>query len=344
MSSDISSVTSWFSLGAFLLAVIAQVWRRVLLSIERRIALAPEKDRLATAQALSRSFWVLGRPIDTNSLTKEQRYNILITQIRDRMRRFYVLSASAAALSVIALVAFLATRSFGDTPRPAGEREVSLARETLEAFYKRDFKSVYEILPEQLRSQKSFSSVSAELTGELAQFRHPPAYRHFESQAQIGQFVTLSFLAEFDSASTFRETVMFARDQSAWGVYRLDIGPKEWPVTSSSELIIETSASSVMRTLSTMPLEKQRRAINERFRGFFLPITGWRVTVDGVDWRVAEQTCDVRSHDETDRTLVFLKSVLGGCDLAAGDDLRVLGRISDVAQNQVALEALRFFK
>src|SRR5436190_2073937 len=100
MWSAIASVTSGVALLAFLVASAVEIMRRLLASRERRIALAPDADRLAMAQALSSSFLVSGRPIETSQLTKEQQFAIIMAQIRDRMKRFYVVGLSCAMLAL----------------------------------------------------------------------------------------------------------------------------------------------------------------------------------------------------------------------------------------------------
>src|SRR3954467_8164869 len=99
MWNAISSVSSQLGLAAFVAAAMVETMRRVLRSRELQIAQAPERDRLALAQALSDSFLVAGRPIDTSALTRQQQYTIIVTQIRDRARRFYLLAAALTAIA-----------------------------------------------------------------------------------------------------------------------------------------------------------------------------------------------------------------------------------------------------
>src|SRR6188472_2410197 len=108
---SIGSVTSGIALAAFVVAAALEAMRRVLTARERQIASAPERDRLALAQALNDSFLVQGKPIDTGSLTREQQYTIILTQIRDRARRFYLVAGVSLAIAIGALAVFAYTRT-----------------------------------------------------------------------------------------------------------------------------------------------------------------------------------------------------------------------------------------
>src|SRR5262249_53547669 len=144
MWNAISSVSSGLALAAFIAAGAVETMRRVLRSRELQIAQAPERDRLAMAQALSDSFLIPGLPIDPSVLTKQQQYTIILTQIRDRARRFYLLAAALIAIAVCASVAYAVSPRVGGGGAKAGARERAMAVSMWQKFYRQEFQSLYE--------------------------------------------------------------------------------------------------------------------------------------------------------------------------------------------------------
>jgi hypothetical protein len=97
----VSQVGSGLTLIAFLAAAGVTIWRRYLLARERQLLATPENERGAVVQALNNAFLVPSSSIDPGTLSQKQRYALLLEQIRDRSRRFYV---AAIVIVVIALI------------------------------------------------------------------------------------------------------------------------------------------------------------------------------------------------------------------------------------------------
>lgn len=93
----IGSVSSGLALAAFIVAAAVTLLRRRLLHKENLIKSAPETERSSLVQAALDSY-----SIDTTDLTKQQRYDLVMEQIRQRARRFRITSV------VIVILAFLA--------------------------------------------------------------------------------------------------------------------------------------------------------------------------------------------------------------------------------------------
>ena len=93
----IGSVSSGLALAAFIVAAAVALLRRRLLHKENLIKSAPETERSSLVQAALDSY-----SIDTTDLTKQQRYDLIMEQIRQRARRFRITSV------VIVILAFLA--------------------------------------------------------------------------------------------------------------------------------------------------------------------------------------------------------------------------------------------
>ena len=97
----VSQVGSALTLVAFVVAAGVAIWRRYLLARERQLLTTPESERGVVAQALNDAFLVPSLPVDPNTLSPTQRYNLLLEQIRDRSRRFY---AASIVIIVIAII------------------------------------------------------------------------------------------------------------------------------------------------------------------------------------------------------------------------------------------------
>lgn len=93
----IGLVSSGITLVAFIVAVAAWVYRQHAVRDERLIKAAAEADRAKLVSDALEFF-----NVDTQKLTKDQRYEIAIEQIRARARRFLI------ACVVVVIVAFLA--------------------------------------------------------------------------------------------------------------------------------------------------------------------------------------------------------------------------------------------
>jgi hypothetical protein len=93
----IGLVSSGITLVAFIVAAAAWVFRQHAVREERLIRTAAEADRAKLVTAALEFF-----NVDTQKLTKDQRYEIAIEQIRARARRFLI------ACVVVVVVAFLA--------------------------------------------------------------------------------------------------------------------------------------------------------------------------------------------------------------------------------------------
>ena len=98
----VGQVSSWISLIGLAVAAIAEVLRRYLLSRERLARATPPRDRAAITMALSDSFLIPATPVDTAALTPDQRYQLLLEQIHDRARRFYVFTATVVVIVIAA--------------------------------------------------------------------------------------------------------------------------------------------------------------------------------------------------------------------------------------------------
>jgi hypothetical protein len=118
-------IGSGLALVAFIVAAVVTILRQRLLSRERQLLATSKKDRPQLVQILNDSFLVPSLPIDPEKLTPEQRYNLLLEQIRDRSKRFYTVSivivTVALCVALVSIFAMLRAPKDADqtTTRPA---------------------------------------------------------------------------------------------------------------------------------------------------------------------------------------------------------------------------------
>ena len=102
-----ASVSSIFTLVAFLAAAVVWSYRRRLMQMERLAKLAPEEDRRQVIEM------ILDRvSVDTSNLTRQQRYDLALRLIENRTHRFKTLSVIVIIVAVVAaMTATLALRA-----------------------------------------------------------------------------------------------------------------------------------------------------------------------------------------------------------------------------------------
>jgi len=343
MWNTISSISSGFALAAFIAAGVVETLRRMLRSRELQIAKAPEHDRLAMAQALSDAFLISGRPIETSALTKQQQYSIIVTQIRDRARRFYLLAAMLTALAVCALMTYAVSQRIGGGEIKGGARERAMAVSIWQKFYRQEFDALYEGLSDHLKTQIRYQDVLLEFKRQVAQFPRAPLSRRLEYEGANGGYWLVSHLVEFDGASTFREITTFSRDDSMWQAYRMDIQPVEWPMSSTSKLLTKT-ADQIVRGLSKLAPAALAAEVDQQFKGQFIPPPGWGIVIDGVSNQRGDLTCDVDAHDPISQAHIVVQQLLGGCALSKGAEITILGRLCSADGQKIEVDSVRFVK
>src|SRR6185295_12867024 len=93
----IAYVSSGVTLVAFIVAVLAWLYRSKILQVERTIRLAPKNKR---AELVERALEFLH--VETSTLTREQKYNLALRQIHERARRFLITASVVVILSCLA--------------------------------------------------------------------------------------------------------------------------------------------------------------------------------------------------------------------------------------------------
>jgi hypothetical protein len=102
MWQGISYVTGIFSLVAFIAAVVAAIVIAKEKSREAMIKYAPEEDQKDLIQAALEFF-----DVNPENLTKQQRFEIVIEQIRARARRFLISSVVCVVIAILLLSFFI---------------------------------------------------------------------------------------------------------------------------------------------------------------------------------------------------------------------------------------------
>jgi hypothetical protein len=98
----LGQVTSALTLVAFAIAAVIGLVRRRLISREHQLLAVPKGDRAALVQSLNDSFLIPSLPIDPQRLPDDKAFTLLLEQIRERSRRYYVTSVLVLLLALIA--------------------------------------------------------------------------------------------------------------------------------------------------------------------------------------------------------------------------------------------------
>jgi hypothetical protein len=102
----IQYVTSVVTLVAFIFALVSGALRARLRAREKAIRAAPPQDRLEMARVLAGEFQIEADAVDTETLSPEQKFMLLMEQVRQRER---ALLARLATLVVVVLIGAAAT-------------------------------------------------------------------------------------------------------------------------------------------------------------------------------------------------------------------------------------------
>jgi hypothetical protein len=101
----IQYITSALTLAAFLASLVAWAYRRRLLSRERQIQSAPERDRPKLAQKLADDLHIEVKEIPVADMSTTQRYRLVMEKIRQEERRLYARLLTAVVALALCLVA-----------------------------------------------------------------------------------------------------------------------------------------------------------------------------------------------------------------------------------------------
>ena len=158
----ISYVGTGVSLAAFLAATIAWVFKSSSEQRERLIQTANEADRPKLISDALEFFRV-----DTDSLTKAQRYDLAIRQIKERASRFLYIVITTAILSVLAAAVALFAMAHPSTkveqPQPSFDVSIKGAK-----FFKVNGRSKVEITLAFTADESNQNAYSTIFTGMMA--------------------------------------------------------------------------------------------------------------------------------------------------------------------------------
>ncbi len=222
---------------------------------------------------------------------------------------------------------------FGSTA--STQPEVEIASRVLGDLYAGRLQGVYERFSATVKANINFAQFRATARKELAQLGSGPLRRQLAMNDQQAGFLFVAFDAEFDELSTWREIVTFVKTPKAWELYRFDFQPRSWTGEgSAARILTENSPTDVLVRIRNRP-----EAVNEVTAGW-LPPAGWRLRVSSVLAHRSERTCDVRLNAEA--AAVVAHNVLGGCDLAPGSQVLIVGKVVSATANQIDIDQVKF--
>jgi endonuclease/exonuclease/phosphatase family metal-dependent hydrolase len=184
MWNAIQFVAGGSTLIAFIVAAAAAVYRRRLRHEESLVQSAPESERGRVLLARYSAF-----DIDTDKLTKQQRYNLAISQIRGRADRYKIAAIIIALLGLLLAVVTGFAIAKGSQREILEERvksrdlllaEIRTARDDLRAELENERRRTTELL----RRNERLADLLTKFTSEYSVQSLPPDQREIVSDAE----------------------------------------------------------------------------------------------------------------------------------------------------------------
>lgn len=217
------------------------------------------------------------------------------------------------------------------------------AESILAKLYNSDFASLYDQMPPAAREQVPFGVFAANTRITMSQFKAPPRDRYFKNKQVVAGQMFLSFDAQFDDVSRFRETLTYLDTDRVWTLWRFEIVPADWPPLGMMKALGPGSAGELRNQLAQIADRQKRTEFTmSDVVDHWVRLPGWTGRVESVLSRKGSRTCDVAVIEETSRVRIVVRGMLDGCDLRAEQRLTIVGRVESVTDDQVEISASRY--
>ena len=211
---------------------------------------------------------------------------------------------------------------------------VRVATQILEDLYAGRFQQVYQRFGASLRTSLTFAQFRATARKELTQLGAGPLRRQLAINEQQAGFLFVAFDAEFDEVATWREIVTFVKTPKGWELFRLDLQPRSWAGEGASAVVLsESDPAAVLSRIRAKPSSAAQ------VTSAWIPPSGWRLRVSSVLAHRGERTCDLAL--ASDAAAVVAHNVLGGCELAVGKELMIVGKVTAATVEQIDVDQVK---
>jgi len=205
------------------------------------------------------------------------------------------------------------------------------AERALADLYRANLDAVYASFAPSVQQSLPFAVFRDVARHQMAQLPGPPLKRKLRYEPKIeGAGLIIQYEAQFDSLSTWLETVVLVRVGQSWAVYRIDVQPLSW--------LSASAATSTVLTEMT-PNDALHGSHKNDLVGTWTPQRGWRATVKSFK-KKTESTCDMQLI--AGNITLIGRDVLGGCKEKPGAALDLVGRVASSGKRRIELEQVRY--
>jgi len=205
------------------------------------------------------------------------------------------------------------------------------ADRALDGLYKASWETVYASFAPSVQQSLPFAVFREVARHQMAQLPGPPLRRKLRYDPKVeGVSLIVQYEAQFDSLSTWLETVVLVRVGNSWSLYRIDVQPLTW---------LSASAATSTILAEVTPSDALNGSHKTDLVGTWTPQQGWRATLKSFK-KKAESTCDMQL--VAGNVTLIGRDVLGGCKQKPGTALDLVGRVASSGKRLVELEQVRY--
>jgi hypothetical protein len=219
----------------------------------------------------------------------------------------------------------------GKSPRQL----VNRADAVLSQLYAGQFDKVYDSFAETVRISIPFANYRAMIAKMMAQPRGGPLRHKLKTAKEQAGYYYVLFEAEFDEMSTWYEGITFVRTPKGWELFAISIQPSSWSTAAGNARVLPDADPNQLLSRAA-----SASAGAEGFAGHWIPPSGWRAHFSSVLVRKGQRTCDIRL--SSGPAVLIGRDVLGGCNLQAGAELDIVGKVTSVDPAKIEIEQVRF--
>lgn len=225
-----------------------------------------------------------------------------------------------------------------ELPTLVEDETVQVAREILELAYQGEPLELYERFSPAARRGYTFAQYRSSMKRVMAQLHQVPLRRELADTSEIGGFLIVSFDAEFDEVSRWKEVVTFSKAGTNWEPYAFDFQPSSWPAAGAVQTLAEYPTAAAVATAAF-----EDSSLRPVLLGKWIPVSGWRVVVESPGDHFGEVTCDLKMHEASTNQSLLAKEVLGGCDEEQNRILRIWGKLTGIDSTSLVVSQVRYY-
>ena len=213
--------------------------------------------------------------------------------------------------------------------------EVSASKKLLSKIYGGEFQTAYDQFAQAVRDSMSFVQFRDAGRRQFAQVSGGPLHRKLKFHNEQAGYLVVAFESEFDEMSLWLEGVTFVKTPVGWEPYRVDIQPSAWAQAGPRARVLPDSSPRALIT------RVDRESLDPAtLVGSWLPPSGWRARAVATLSKKGERTCDVEL--SSGPVNLVARALLGGCGLARGTSIEVVGKLTAINAQKIELSDVRF--